>query len=74
MTRQEVLHRKPTPLRMHAILSEASVRTEVGGAAVLREQLEHLVTLPTAERHDPGVAFRGRRLFGDQQRLRPARS
>ncbi|MFG1651791.1 helix-turn-helix domain-containing protein [Micromonospora sp. NPDC049275] len=45
MTRQEVLHRKPTPLRMHAILSEASVRTEVGGPAVLREQLDHLVTL-----------------------------
>ncbi|MET7821622.1 helix-turn-helix domain-containing protein [Micromonospora zamorensis] len=45
MTRQEVLHRKPTPLRLHAILSEASVRTEVGGPAVLREQLDHLVTL-----------------------------
>lgn len=45
MTRQEVLRRKPTPLRMHAILSEASVRTEVGGPDVLREQLDHLVTL-----------------------------
>ncbi|WP_141910713.1 helix-turn-helix transcriptional regulator [Micromonospora sp. A202] len=45
MTRQEVLRRKPTPLRMHAILSEASVRTEVGGPEVLREQLDHLVTL-----------------------------
>ncbi|GAB3800476.1 helix-turn-helix transcriptional regulator [Micromonospora zhanjiangensis] len=45
MTRQEVLHRKPIPLRMHAILSEASVRTEVGGPDVLREQLDHLVTL-----------------------------
>ena len=45
MTRQEVLHRKPTPLRMHAILSEASLRTEVGGPDVLREQLDHLVTL-----------------------------
>ena len=45
MTRQEVLHRRPTPLRMHAILSEASVRTEVGGPDVLREQLHHLVTL-----------------------------
>ncbi|MEU5781845.1 DUF5753 domain-containing protein [Micromonospora lupini] len=31
--------------KMHAILSEASVRTEVGGPAVLREQLDHLVTL-----------------------------
>ncbi|KKK06041.1 DUF5753 domain-containing protein [Micromonospora sp. HK10] len=45
MTRQEVLHRQPTPLRMHAILSEAAVRTEVGGPEILREQLNHLVTL-----------------------------
>ncbi|MGC5332228.1 DUF5753 domain-containing protein [Micromonospora sp. DT62] len=45
MTRQEVLRRQPTPLRMHAILSEASLRTEVGGPDVLREQLDHLVTL-----------------------------
>ncbi len=45
MTRQEVLRREPTPLRMHAILSEASLRTEVGGPEVLREQLDHLVTL-----------------------------
>ncbi|MFB9853802.1 helix-turn-helix domain-containing protein [Micromonospora andamanensis] len=43
MTRQEVLHRQPTPLRLHAILSEASLRTEVGGPEVLREQLHHLV-------------------------------
>jgi hypothetical protein len=45
MTRQEVLHREPTPLRLHAILSEAAVRTEVGGPDVLREQLEHLISL-----------------------------
>ncbi|MFY1617076.1 helix-turn-helix domain-containing protein [Micromonospora sp. WMMD736] len=44
MTRQEVLRRQPNPLRMHAILSEASLRTEVGGPDVLREQLDHLVT------------------------------
>ncbi|WP_091458074.1 helix-turn-helix domain-containing protein [Micromonospora inyonensis] len=43
MTRQEVLHRQPKPLRLHAILSEASLRTEVGGPDVLREQLHHLV-------------------------------
>ncbi len=43
MTRQEVLHRQPTPLRLHAILSEASLRTEVGGPEVLSEQLHHLV-------------------------------
>ncbi|GAB3077285.1 helix-turn-helix domain-containing protein [Micromonospora schwarzwaldensis] len=45
LTRQEVLHRQPKPLRMHAILSEASLRTEVGGPEVLREQLDRLVTL-----------------------------
>ncbi|MFI2662592.1 DUF5753 domain-containing protein [Micromonospora carbonacea] len=45
MTRQRVLHREPAPLRVHAILSEAAVRTEVGGLDVLREQLDHLVTL-----------------------------
>ncbi|WP_432957056.1 DUF5753 domain-containing protein [Micromonospora haikouensis] len=45
MTRQKVLHREPAPLRLHAILSEAAVRTEVGGPEVLREQLDHLVTL-----------------------------
>ncbi|WBB79856.1 helix-turn-helix transcriptional regulator [Micromonospora sp. WMMD882] len=45
MTRQEALHRQPNPLRLHAILSEASLRNEVGGPEVLREQLEHLVTV-----------------------------
>lgn len=45
MTRQEVLRREPTPLRMHAILAEASLRTEVGGQDVLREQFDHLVAL-----------------------------
>jgi transcriptional regulator with XRE-family HTH domain len=45
MTRQEVLHRQPTPLRLHAVLSEAALRTEVGGPDVLRDQLAHLVTL-----------------------------
>lgn len=45
MTRQEVLRREPTPLRLHAILSEASLRMEVGGPDLLREQLAHLVTL-----------------------------
>ncbi|MFF3854145.1 DUF5753 domain-containing protein [Micromonospora sp. NPDC002575] len=44
MTRQKVLHREPAPLRLHAILSEAAVRTEVGGPEVLREQLDQLVT------------------------------
>lgn len=45
MTRQEVLRRESKPLRLHAILSEASLRMEVGGPDLLREQLAHLVTL-----------------------------
>lgn len=45
LTRQEVLTRKPSPLRLHAILSEATLLFEVGGAEVLRAQLEHVVGL-----------------------------
>jgi transcriptional regulator with XRE-family HTH domain len=45
ITRQEVLTRAPTPLRLHAILSEATLLFEVGGLEVLRAQLEHLVRL-----------------------------
>lgn len=45
LTRQEVLARTPTPLRLHAILSEATLLFEVGGLDVLRAQLEHLVKL-----------------------------
>jgi transcriptional regulator with XRE-family HTH domain len=45
LTRQEVLHRKPSPLRLHAVLSEAALMFEVGGPDVLRAQLEHVVRL-----------------------------
>ena len=45
LTRQEVLLRKPTPLRLHAILSEATLLFEVGGPGVLRTQLEQIVNL-----------------------------
>jgi transcriptional regulator with XRE-family HTH domain len=45
LTRQEVLARKPTPLRLHAIVSEAALQVEVGGPDVLREQLRHIVEL-----------------------------
>ena len=43
--RQEVLLREPTPLRVHAALTEAALMAEVGGPDVLREQLGHLVEL-----------------------------
>jgi transcriptional regulator with XRE-family HTH domain len=45
LIRQEVLNRTPTPLTFHAILSEAALKTEVGGPAVLHEQREHVVKL-----------------------------
>jgi hypothetical protein len=45
VTRQEVLSRKPTPLRMHTILSEAALTMEVGSPEVVREQLGHIVEL-----------------------------
>jgi transcriptional regulator with XRE-family HTH domain len=45
LTRQDVLTRKPKPLRLHVILSEATLLFEVGGPEVLRAQLAHLVGL-----------------------------
>lgn len=45
LTRQEVLTRTPKPLRLHAILSEATLLFEVGGPEVLRAQLDHLARL-----------------------------
>lgn len=45
LTRQEVLTRKPTPLRLHAILSEATLMFEVGSLEILRAQLAHIVQL-----------------------------
>jgi hypothetical protein len=45
LTRQEVLTRKPHPLKLHAILSEAALTVEVGSPEIMREQLEHIVGL-----------------------------
>lgn len=45
LTRQEVLARKASPLRLHAIVSEATLMFEVGGPEVLRAQLDHIVNL-----------------------------
>ncbi len=45
LTRQDVLTRKPHPLRLHAILSEAALAVEVGSPEVMCEQLEHIVQL-----------------------------
>lgn len=45
LTRQGVLTRTPTPLSLHAVVSEAALLLEVGGPEVLRHQLEHIAKL-----------------------------
>ena len=42
MRRQQVLHR-PRPPRLWAVIDEAALRRPIGGAAVARAQLEHLI-------------------------------
>lgn len=46
MTRQARLDAKQ-PLRVSALLSEGAIRQQVGGPAVMRDQLDHLVRLAT---------------------------
>jgi transcriptional regulator with XRE-family HTH domain len=51
MNRQEILFRKdPPPVRVHAILDERVLHQDVGGAAVMAEQLEHLIELAAMPR------------------------
>ncbi|MBO4258700.1 helix-turn-helix domain-containing protein [Streptomyces griseorubiginosus] len=47
-TRQEVLHRKDSPLRLIAILNEAVLRRRVGSADVMREQLQHIADIASS--------------------------
>ncbi|MGH3619696.1 MAG: helix-turn-helix domain-containing protein [Pseudonocardiaceae bacterium] len=50
MARSAALSRSDRPpLRLWCILSEAALRSGVGGAAVMREQLEHLITMTTLQ-------------------------
>ncbi|MGW7448939.1 helix-turn-helix domain-containing protein [Kitasatospora sp. NPDC054795] len=44
LQRQELI-RNPEPLAVHAVLSEAAFRREVGGAQVMTKQVSHLVEL-----------------------------
>jgi len=44
MARQERLH-EATPLRLDCVLTEAALRQQVGGAEVMREQMEHLLDM-----------------------------
>jgi hypothetical protein len=44
-TRRRRVFERPDPLRLWAILDEAALRRTVGGAAVMRAQIEHLVEM-----------------------------
>ncbi|MFF3734817.1 helix-turn-helix domain-containing protein [Streptomyces sp. NPDC002476] len=45
MTRQEALHRESAPLKFAAVINEAVLHRRVGGPAVMRAQIEHLVAV-----------------------------
>jgi transcriptional regulator with XRE-family HTH domain len=45
LTRQEVLTRKRSPLRFHAIISEAALMVEVGNRDVLLDQLKRIIEM-----------------------------
>lgn len=50
MGRSAVLNRTGRPaLRLWCVIGETALRSGVGGAAVMREQLEHLVTMTTLQ-------------------------
>ncbi|MGH3822529.1 MAG: helix-turn-helix domain-containing protein [Pseudonocardiaceae bacterium] len=52
MARSAVLSRADRPsLRLWCILGEAALRSGVGGLAVMREQLEHLITMATLDQN-----------------------
>ncbi|MGX6605131.1 helix-turn-helix domain-containing protein [Micromonosporaceae bacterium Da 78-11] len=46
MQRQAVLAR-PTPMQLHAVVDEAAIRRQVGGARVMHDQLAHLARVCT---------------------------
>ncbi|MCO5972025.1 helix-turn-helix domain-containing protein [Actinoallomurus soli] len=51
MERQKILFRKePAPPRLWIVLDEGVLRRQVGGATVMRKQIEHLLAM--GERHD----------------------
>lgn len=45
ISRQQLLHGPGDPIQLVALLDEAVLRRQIGGRAVMREQLEHLVDL-----------------------------
>lgn len=55
MARQEVLTRDPSPI-LRVLLTESVLDWPMGGAAVMRKQLAHLVRAPTAARRKATVS------------------
>lgn len=49
LTRQGVLTREPTPVAFFCVVDEAALRRDIGGAAVMYEQLQHLSKASEAE-------------------------
>jgi transcriptional regulator with XRE-family HTH domain len=45
MRRQEILHRTTDPPHLWAVIDEAALRRPVGGTAVMRAQIEHLLEM-----------------------------
>ena len=45
LQRQSALHREREPLLLHAIVDESAMHRAVGGEAVMREQMEHLIEM-----------------------------
>lgn len=45
MRRQERLTQEPSPMRLWAVIDEAALRRPIGDRAVLRHQIEHLITM-----------------------------
>jgi tetratricopeptide (TPR) repeat protein len=48
MERQQVLHQSADPLRRWAVMDEAVLRRQVGGADVMRQQIRHMAELSEA--------------------------
>ncbi|MFE6871940.1 Scr1 family TA system antitoxin-like transcriptional regulator [Kitasatospora sp. NPDC057692] len=45
LAKRQLLHRRPDPPRIQAVIDESGIRRPVGGPATMRAQLDHLVLL-----------------------------
>ncbi|TYC18959.1 helix-turn-helix domain-containing protein [Actinomadura syzygii] len=48
LTRQKILFRSVTPVRLWAVIDEAALRRPIGGTATMRAQVEHLIAVAEA--------------------------